>query len=58
MACLLPVVVFQSRWRMLGSEDGPGGLGRRPEGHGLTGGGVGGGLGVEGSGKHPNFPQP
>lgn len=57
MACLLPTVVFQSRQRVLGTEDGPGGLGRRLEGHGLTGGGAGGGLGVEGSGKTPKLPS-
>lgn len=55
MACLLPVVVVQSWWRVLGTEDGPGGPERRLEGHGLTGGG--GGLGVEGSGQTPKLPS-
>ena len=46
MACLLPMVVVQSWWRVLGTEDGPGGPERRLEGHELTGAVVGGRLGV------------
>lgn len=57
MACLLPMVVVQSWWRVLGTEDGPGGPERRLEGHGLTGGVVGGRLGVEGSGQTPKLPS-
>lgn len=55
MASRLPRVVFQPRWSVLGSEQRPGGPGRRLEGHGVTAGSGGEASAV---GRYPSFPQP